>query len=481
MNQRRTSSLLLLATLFAGCAGSGGGSGSDLVELLPNGYLSEASTRAVRREMDFQRGTQAYLQLLPLVAVMQWKNAHEAMGGGPGDWIVYDTVELKLPILTANATTPYILTFANLEDTDGMLMLEVPPGPTGGLVNDVWQRPVTDLGLAGPDGGAGGKYLLVLEGTQVPEEHGADFLVTVETNTLLFGTRILTKDPEEMRRLIEGHKLYPVGGVASGRVFQAPSADWEGWQPRGLEYWRTAHRGIQDNPVNERDLFMMQGLKNLGIERGRPFEPTAEQRTILEEAAFLGEAMAMANTFSKREPLRHWDEESSQWHYPFWMQDPITQMTENYGELDARSSYFYEAVSTSRGMTADIVGAGSKYLGSYHDGDHEWLDGKNTYELVIPPNPPAGQFWSIVLYDNDTRALIVNDTGKPEVNSLMDLAVEEDGSVRLVFSPEAPEGPLSNWIQTNPRKGFFAYLRLYAPLEPFFDRSWKLGNIERID
>ena len=456
------------------------GTRSGTLEFLSNGYPSQSTVAAVQAEMDYQRAVQAYLQLLPAVGMMQWRDGHQKLGGRPGDWIIYDTTPLKMPILTSNNTTPYVLTFVELTDTDGLLIVEVPEGPTGGLINDLWQRPVTDLGLAGPDKGKGGKYLIVLEGTPVPANHGADHVVVARTSTLMIGTRVLTTDKQEIKRLLEGHKVHALGATADNRVFQAPNADWEGWQPRGIEYWRVAHEAIQLNPVNERDKYMMQGLKNLGIERGKPFHPTVQQASTLKQAALVGETMAMANSFSKREPRRHWDTPGSQWQYILFMSDPLSQMNPNYGELDARAAYTYEAITTSVGMTADIVGVGSKYLASYKDDAGEWLDGEHTYQLTIPANVPIEQFWSIVLYDNDTRAMIVNDSGKPSVSSREELVVESDGSVVLIFGPEQPANA-SNWVQTNPHKGFFVYMRFYAPTEAFFDRSWKMGNIRQVD
>ena len=451
---------------------------SGVLEFKPNGYPTDETVVQVREEIDYQRAVQAYLQLLPAVGIMQWYNAHFELGGKTGDWIIYDTAELKMPILTANATTPYILTFANLMDTDGLLMLEVPPGPTSGMINDLWQRPVTDLGQAGPDKGKGGKYLIVLEGTPVPGSHGADYVVTAQTNTLLFGTRILTTEPKESERLLNSHKIYAPGASADNRVFQAPNADWEGWQPRGMDYWRVVHQAIQMNSTNERDMYMMQGLKNVGIERGKPFNPTLQQAGILKQAALVGETMAMANSFSKRKPVKHWaNDPRSQWQYVLFMSNALTQMNEDYGELDARAAYTYEAITTSVGMTAELVGVGSKYLASYKDDNGQWLDGAKTYELVIPKDVPAEKFWSIVLYDNDTRCMIVNDQGKPEVNSRMDIVTNQDGSVILTFGPQKPSTPESNWIQTNPKKGFFVYMRWYSPTKEFFDRSWKMGNI----
>jgi hypothetical protein len=162
------------------------------------------------------------------------------------------------------------------------------------------------------------------------------------------------------------------------------------------------------------------------------------------------------------------------------MSDPLSQMNPDYGELDARAAYTYEAITTSVGMTADIVGVGSKYLASYKDNAGEWLDGGHTYKLTIRANVPIEQFWSIVLYDNDTRAMIVNDNGKPSISSREELVFEADGSVVLTFGPEPPAN-VSNWVQTNPRKSFFVYMRFYAPTEAFFNRSWKMGNIRQVD
>ena len=81
---------------------------------------------------------QAYIHFLPAVGFMQYRNAHFGpLGGKAGDLIIYRTTEQKLPILTANDTTTYVVTWVELSETDGLLMYEVPPGPTGGGINDI--------------------------------------------------------------------------------------------------------------------------------------------------------------------------------------------------------------------------------------------------------------------------------------------------------------------------------------------------------
>ncbi|MGZ9273864.1 MAG: DUF1214 domain-containing protein [Nitrospira sp.] len=457
---------------------------SGVLEFEANGYPTDATVRRVQEEIDYQRAVQAYIHFVPAVGLMQWRNGHfGALGGKAGDLIVYRTTEQKMPIITANDTTTYVITFAELSDTGGLLIYEVPPGPTGGGINDLWQRTVSDTGMVGPDRGKGGKFLIVLEGTKVPENHGADFVITSKSNTILIGTRILTPDPKEGQRILNAHKIHGLGKESVIRIFEAPNRNWEGHQPRGLEYWKVVHQSIELNPLEERDMAVMQGLKNLGIEKGKPFNPTAAQKKLLEEAALVGETWAMGNSFLKPDPVKHWkDDPKSQWQFILFMESPLDQMAKTHMEIDARTAYTYEAITVTEASTMNLVDAGIQYLASYKDDAGRWLDGAKTYELVVPPDVPMLNFWSVVLYDYDTRCMIENPQGKTEVNSRQQIVKNADGSVRLVFSPKKPDGvPEANWIQTNPKKGFFAYFRWYSPTKAFFDRSWKMGNIKEIE
>ena len=104
---------------------------SGVLEFEANGYPTDDTVERVREEIDYQRAVQAYIHFVPAVAMMQWRNAHFGpLGGKAGDLIVYRTTEQKLPILTANDTTTYVIGWAELSDTGGLLMYEVPPGPT---------------------------------------------------------------------------------------------------------------------------------------------------------------------------------------------------------------------------------------------------------------------------------------------------------------------------------------------------------------
>jgi hypothetical protein len=158
-----------------------------------------------------------------------------------------------------------------------------------------------------------------------------------------------------------------------------------------------------------------------------------------------------------------------------------THETKYYRQMDELSAYTYEATATTKGMANPSVGVGQAYLGAYRDKQGHAFDGAKTYRLRIPANAPAKNFWSLTLYDLDTRRFIENKRESPDLSSRMELVKSTDGSVDLYFSPNAPVGFEKNWIQTVPGKAWFAYLRLYGPLEGYFDKSWPLPDIERVN
>ena len=222
---------------------------------------------------------------------------------------------------------------------------------------------------------------------------------------------------------------------------------------------------------------MMGMLKPLGIEKGKPFNPTDRQKEIFTEATQVGEVMARMIGYEKRfEGVKVWS--GKNWEISLCLKE-TNQEAPHHTQLDERSSWFYEAVGVSVGMMGRTVGFGQVYLESSKDSDDHWLDGSKTYKLTVPKDAPVAQFWSFTVYDNETRCFV--DTGMPPDRSSRDkqIAKNDDGSVDLYFGPEAPAGkPESNWIKTLPGKGWFTYFRLYGPTQPYFDRSWVLPDIE---
>ena len=448
------------------------------VEFEDNGYLKKDLIEDIRDEQLRIKAVSAYEYAIPIVGIEQWHKGF-LTEGTYGDWVIYETRESKIPILTANTTTPYVASLVNL--SEGSYYIEIPAGPIGGLIQDIYQTPTSDLGILGPDKGQGGKYLLVGPEAEIPDNHNADYVVKSKSNLVFLGTRIIGLKGEAYEKSLEAHKLYKVGESSENQKYIRASNNptWMGNQPHGLEFWEDLNRVLQNEPVVDRNRFILTQLRGLGIEKGKDFSPSEKEKEILVEAEEMGNAMAMVNTFSRISyKEKHWPDRN--WLYILNMEH-LDHMHPNYYEVKEIGSYAYEAITTSIGMVLNNVGKGSKYLAAYMDDQSNWLDGKNTYEIVIPKDAPANQFWSITVYDNDTRCIIQNEQGKSDISSVMEgLKIEPDGNTKVFVGPSAPEGYENNWVQSNPQKGFFVYLRLYGPLESYFDKTWKMPDVKMI-
>ena len=448
------------------------------VEFEDNGYLKSDLIEPIRDEQLRIKAISAYEYALPIVALEQWHKGF-LLEAQYGDWLIYETRESKTAILTANTTTPYVASYVNLAEAS--YYIEIPSGPIGGLIQDIYQTPTSDLGVLGPDKGKGGKYLLIGPEAEVPANHDADFIVKSKSNLVFLGTRIIGLKGEDYKKALEAHKLYKVGDTGKNQKYIKATNEpqWMGYQPHGLEFWEDLNRVLQNEPVVDRNRFILTQLRGTGIEKGKKFNPTENQKEILLEAEEMGNAIAMVNTFSRVSyKEKHWPDRN--WLYILNMKH-LDHIHPNYFEVKEIASYTYEAITTSIGMVLNNIGKGSKYLGAYMDDQNKWLDGKNTYEIVVPKDAPSNQFWSITVYDNDSRCIILNEQGKSDISSVMEnLRVESDGSTKVFVGPSAPEGYENNWVQSNPEKGFFVYLRLYGPLESYFDKSWKMPDIKKI-
>lgn len=468
-----------LMALFASCGVGAQDLDTRIGKIAMEGELpAHESIAKLYAELDFQQATQSYLWALPLVSYAQWQEEfRDKLGAHSGDLMVLNSYEDKLGVITANATTPYILGFVDLSET-GPLVIELPPGPTAGGIGDFWQRAIIDMGQTGPDKGQGGKYLVLPPGAEPPADAGKYYLAKSETMNVLVGFRVLDPDPAKGKALVEKFKMYPYAKrnePSTTRLLSPGGKPWSGTQPRGIAYWERLHQIIQKEPVNERDRFYMAMLASLGIEKDKPFNPNTQQRQALEQGAQIGELIAKANTFAKRFPdAQYWPDRH--WDTVLNIAEP-SQRVAYYDQLWERSAWFYEAVTNTKGMVSKTPGLGQTYLGAYTDAKGDWLDGGKTYRLHVGTPPPAKQFWSMTVYDIDSRCLIDNPQRKADLSSRQDLKKNADGSVDLYFGPTAPKGFENNWVQTLPGKHWFSYFRLYAPTEAYFDKSWKLDDI----
>ena len=345
---------------------------------------------------------------------------------------------------------------------------------------DYWQRPQFDFGLTGPEKGAtGGKILLLGPGQKSPDDVQGYHVVRMPTRFAFIGYRVL--DRSEKDRLAPLNRLYAYGkrdNPPAAKVIPA-TKDYTQSHPRGLAYWEAVNELIQREPVEERDRFFLAMLRDLGIAKGKPFKPDDRQMKLLEDAAFLGEQIAKVIVYEKRF-IGNYYRPDARWQFAMVV-DP-DQREDNYDQLDERTDWFYEAIASSYAMITKTPGVGSIYLSTYRDKDGDWLDGGKSYRLHIAPNPPMQQFWAVSVYDIDTRTLFRNEALKAEVSSnSKGLQKNADGSVDVYFGPTIAKGKESNSVQTVEGKFWFPYFRLYAPTQAYFDRSWPLPDIEKVN
>jgi hypothetical protein len=235
---------------------------------------------------------------------------------------------------------------------------------------------------------------------------------------------------------------------------------------------------VQYEPSSAFTKYELGLLKALGIEKGKTFLPDARMKKLFAEGLVIGEAIAKSNAYANRlEGVRIYDDRKYEYLFVGGRHDFMA------GEalwLDARTLFHYEAIVITPAMTAKRVGIGSRYLLAYRDSSGEFLSGDGVYSLTLPKNIPAKDFWSVTVYHPDTRSLLQNGEKKPSISTYDKPEVNSDGSTTIWFAPEAPKGKEKNWVKTIPGTGWEIMMRLYGPLEPFFDRSWKPNDIVKV-
>jgi hypothetical protein len=360
---------------------------------------------------DFQRATQIYQWAIPAIGVMGWHKASIANGKtGETDWVIYDNYVPRQGILTPNTEVSYVMAFPDLEKI-GPLILDYAPGKIAGIVMDYWQRLQFDYGLTGPEKGAtGGKILLLGPGHKAPDDIAGYHVVHMPTRFAFLGYRVL--DRSEKDKLTPLIKLYPYSernNPPAPKVIAA-TKDYIQSAPRGLAYWDAVNELIQREPVEDRDRFFYAMLRDLGIEKGKPFKPDARRKKLLGDAALLGEEISKALVYEKRFIPNNRYRPDASWEFALVVEP--SQREENHDQLDPRTQWFYEAIAASYAMITKTPGVGSIYLETYRDKDGDWLDGGKAYRLRIAPNPPMKQFWAVSVYDIDTRTFFRNKTQK---------------------------------------------------------------------
>jgi hypothetical protein len=457
----------------------------------PNGFPTEETTRKVFDEIDYQRAVQAYLWAYPAVSFESIRIATKRdLGADLNDLIIADNYADPRGVwLTANDTTIYALANVDLGKS-GPMVVEIPPGAIVGILDDFWQRSIADVGLPGPDGPRGGKFLLLPPGYkgEIPKT-GYHVLQGTSNNYNAMVRGIVQNGEKDAAVLnVKRVKVYPLSESSSPRPNKFISMSgkvMETTPPAGMAFWERLSGFINNNPVQARDLFYMGMLKPLGLEKGKEFKPDARQRAILEEAARMGDAMGRVMLFEGPDRFRQVGEglgvepfPGSKWHWVFQV-NPV-QQTEGYGQIDERLHYTYGAIYTTPALGVMKAGPGGNYVQAFKDKDGNRLEGGKSYRLHVPANAPAEAFWSLTLYDAATRSMVQNPSNDSARSSLDKLKTNADGSLDLYFGPAgtAPTGLEANWIETVSGKGFYPMMRFYSPKAGLFDGTWKLPDIE---
>lgn len=447
----------------------------------PENYPTEEASQRLYDEMLFQRACQVVLWSMPAISVYAMKKGSEAVFGAGGNVLVVwkNRLNPKTLISTPNSDVIYALGYIDLQK-DGPTVVDVPPKQQG-ILDDFWQRPITDVGYVGPDKGEGGQYLLLPPDYKgdVPEGY---YTFTSPTYNVFVFWRAFIKDGDtsEPVSLIEQTRIYPLDQKDNPPVMVFPngtgvSADM--LFPQDYGYIEMLAEFVENEFVGPEDWSMRGMMASLGIIKGKPFKPDTHMRDILEAGAEVGIKMSKALRFGDFLPGTLYYEDR-QWNNVLNVFD-VEFKEDTFLNIDARVGMFIIGYSISPAMVMEMVGKGSKYPFAYRDMDGNYLSGSKAYRLHIPADVPAANFWSVTLYDASNASGLDNGQSYPSIGSLDDLQYNDDGSLFLYFGPELPPGSTeSNWLRTVPGRGWFTLFRLYSPTEPFFDQTWKPGDFE---
>ena len=485
-----------------------------------DGVPSSETAGLVYDHLDFVHALNVYLDNFAGASTYALRKGFHEAGAADNEILIFsELMGSESVFLTANADTVYFLSVVDL--TSGPMVVETPPQALG-VFDDMWWGWIIDFGLPGPDRGEGGRFLLVPPDYDGPLPSGGFHVAHSRTSrALLLGRSFLTNDdPAPTVATIKSTlKLYPyapgnygtsIGTLLEGDVHPAPPAEvpetvfvegsgnaFNTVPPSDFGFFELMNEAVQDVPVGSTDPELLGQLAAIGIVKGEPFEPDERMRRTLEDAAAVGSATSRALFFDPRasEEFAYYDD--SGWFNMLWVggykfETPPPLVTAEgikpipatgVRKVHSRTSFLYVATGITPAMCMRLTGVGSQYLMSVKDADGEPLDGAKSYQMTLPPDIPAARFWSITLYDNQTRSMLQTTQRFPRAGSQSypspAAIANDDGSTTLVFGPERPsDTPEANFILTTEGKGWFPILRLYSPLQSFFDKSWRPSEIE---
>jgi hypothetical protein len=406
-------------------------------------------------------------------------------GGRPNQIVYWSRLpDWKNQTLTPNPDAIYVMPF--FDTREGPVVLEIPAANGGsitGSIDDCWQTAVEDVGPAGLDRGKGGKYLLPPPGHagSAPDGYLPLRCETYQSYALL--RSILRSGGEaDIAAAVayaKGVRVYPLS--------QAPDPPATVWRdaidvvfdatiPYDLRFFQSLDRVVQAGPWLQRDRAMIDVLRALGIEQGKPFAPDAATAAILDDAASEAHAWLTANYEGA---FAHPFTDSARWALPA-SPELVEALQSGFARPDSYPTSARGLAYSYAFFSAKHLGAGQFYLMTTRDNGGESLHGDRTYRLRVPPDAPVRQYWSATVYDSATHAFIRGKAYPSRSSQNPALKPAADGSVDVFFAPQAPEGRETNWIATDPAGDFEVLFRLYGPEPAFFDKTWRLPDIEPV-
>lgn len=404
--------------------------------------------------------------------------------GKPGEVIYWGkALDWMNQTLTPNPDTLYLMTF--FDTRNGPMVIEVPPangGSLNGNIVTVWQMPLEDVGLLGVDKGAGGKFVILPPGYsgKVPEGFSA-----LQSDTFggyaLLRSNLASHSDEDVTKSIEyGKKIkvYPLAKADNPppTIFtDVKDVLFDSTIRFDSTFFEHLNRIVQNEPWITRDDAMIDPLRTLGIEKGKPFKPDAKTRFQLDAAAVEAKAWLDA---------RYEAGWTSFYEGTHWRPAAIPELAKaaqaGYGLPDAYPTDARAVIYTLGYIGIKRLGTGQFYLLTAKDKAGDALDGAQTYKLTVPPNAPVDQYWSVTVYDRQTHGLVRNMERASRASNAADVQKNADGSVDLYFGPKAPAGKESNWVPTDPLRQFELMVRVYGPKKEFFEKAWSLPDAEKV-
>jgi hypothetical protein len=487
-----------------------------------DGVPSTATADKLYDNLDFTYAYRAFMDNMRGVSIHALRKGMQSIGMKENEVLVFsELMDAKSLFLTANADTIYVMGFLDL--SKGPIVIETPPTFLG-AVQDAWFRWVIDLGVPGPDRGEGGKYLIVPPGYDGPLPQGGFFVARARTNNIVWFGRSFLEKHNDPKPVVEGIRkftkvyAYEPGGYGTpiaeflagktklGRVTPPPPTvfhDGSGkvmntLPPNDWGFYEMLNEVVQAEPATSLDPELMGPIAAIGIVKGKPFAPDARMKKIMTEALAVANATSRSLFMSPRDPTWYYYPNSSWFNYLFVtgyeFETPIPMVTPEgvkpfpatgYRTMDARTNFFYGVTGITPGMAMRLPDIGSQYLLTMVDADKNHFDGAKTYKVTLPKGIPQVNFWSLTVYDNMTRSMIDTPQRYPRAGSQSypspAAEPDADGSTTVYFSATPPAGvKRGNWIQTDPKKGWFVILRLYSPTEPFFTKAWRLSEVELV-